>query len=137
MGSGRGFYARALNSLADPDDDAPIAPGVHLLNAHVGKGQQFDWVFIPGFENGHIPSFLAGNRKSELLEEQRILLVMLSRARHGVVVSRSKTLLSKRGSIYEPDKSPWKKLVAERLSANAEGLQQHLREIPTDEGSTA
>lgn len=41
------------------EGDTAIGPGVHLLNAHTGKGQQFDWVFIPGFENGNIPSFLA------------------------------------------------------------------------------
>ena len=42
--------------LNDPNPDQAIAPGVHLLNAHTGKGQQFDWVFVPGFESFNVPS---------------------------------------------------------------------------------
>lgn len=125
--AGAGSLRAALDRLVDPDTDAPIAPGVHLLNAHVGKGQQFDWVFVPGFEKGHLPSFLAGNRAAELLEEKRILLVMLSRARHGVVVSRAQTLVSKAGNTYNTDRSPWTTLVAGFVVAvNSDGLQGHL-----------
>ena len=51
-----GTLREALELLTEPETDRPIAPGVHLLNAHVGKGQQFDWVFVPGFEKATFPA---------------------------------------------------------------------------------
>ncbi|KQU67957.1 UvrD-helicase domain-containing protein [Phycicoccus sp. Root101] len=68
------------------------APGIHLLSGHVGKGQQFDWVFIVGAEDDNMPFFRAHNSDVELEEEARILGVMLSRARHGVVVTYSEVV---------------------------------------------
>lgn len=62
------------------------APGVHLLTGHVGKGQQFDWVWIVGAEQGTMPFFKAES-KEEKAEEARVMSVMMSRARHGVVVT--------------------------------------------------
>lgn len=62
------------------------SPGVHLLTGHVGKGQQFDWVFIIGLEEGTLPFFKAVS-DDELIEEARVLSVMISRARHGVLLS--------------------------------------------------
>lgn len=62
------------------------APGVHVLSGHVGKGQQFDWAFVLGGEEGNIPFFKADSA-AEITEEARILGVMISRARHGVVVT--------------------------------------------------
>lgn len=78
----------AVKSIRVSDPKETIGPGVHLLNAHTGKGQQFDWVFVIGLEEGHLP----GKRNAQgdaLAEEQRVLLVMLSRARHGLVVTRT------------------------------------------------
>lgn len=60
-------------------------PGVHLLTGHVGKGQQFDWVIVIGAEEGCIPDFRA-KTTGAIAEEARVLSVMISRARHGVVV---------------------------------------------------
>lgn len=62
------------------------APGAHLLTGHVGKGQQFDWVWIVGVEQGVLPFFKA-ETTDEVAEEARVLSVMVSRARHGVVAS--------------------------------------------------
>lgn len=61
-------------------------PGIHLLTAHVGKGQQFDWVFVIGMEEGTLPFFKAESDE-EIDEEARVLSVMISRARHGVLLS--------------------------------------------------
>lgn len=63
-------------------------PGVHLLTGHVGKGQQFDWVFVLGMEDGVIPNFNAVTA-DEIAEEARVLAVMISRARHGVILSNA------------------------------------------------
>lgn len=76
----------AVQAIKVADPKQVVGPGVHLLNAHTGKGQQFDWVFLIGIEEGHVP----GRRNSHgdaLAEEQRVLLVMLSRARHGLVIT--------------------------------------------------
>lgn len=101
-----GSLSAALAQLNVRHDHAVIGPGVHLLNAHIGKGQQFDWVFIPGLEEFHVPSGQA-ETADEIAEEQRVLLVMLSRARHGVVVTRAKQLTSKQGRLYHRQPSRW------------------------------
>ncbi|MFB8190380.1 UvrD-helicase domain-containing protein [Microbacterium sp. NPDC055988] len=72
------------------------ASGVHLLTGHVGKGQQFDWVVVVGLEEGVIPDFRATSA-DEKTEEARVLSVMLSRARHGVVVSRAASVPTNAG----------------------------------------
>ncbi|MFE7421024.1 UvrD-helicase domain-containing protein [Rhodococcus sp. NPDC057529] len=64
------------------------SPGVHLLTAHAGKGQQFDWVVALGLEDGHIPYFEA-KAPEHIVEEARILSVILSRARHGIFLTVS------------------------------------------------
>lgn len=60
-------------------------PGVHLLSGHVGKGQQFDWVFVVGLEEGISPDYRSTSA-ADVAEEARVLSVMVSRARHGVIV---------------------------------------------------
>ena len=66
--------------------------GVHLLTGHAGKGQQFDWMVVVGLEEGCLPDYRAikdGANPAMLGEEARTLAVMLSRARHGVLVTSS------------------------------------------------
>ncbi|MHA6969431.1 UvrD-helicase domain-containing protein (plasmid) [Glutamicibacter bergerei] len=109
--------------------DTAIRPGVHLLNAHTGKGQQFDWVFIPGFEQGHVPSFLA-KKQSEIAEEHRVLLVMLSRARHGVILSRADSLISKKGQPYSTRVSTWANELRIGLITDQVGLLEHVARMP-------
>lgn len=99
-----------LGLLADGSSPADIAkrirvgdnstlltkPGVHLLSGHVGKGQQFDWVVVVGVEEDVVPFFEA--RTSEAIQEEaRVLSVMMSRARHGVVLSVSASVATLAG----------------------------------------
>lgn len=66
--------------------------GVHLLTGHAGKGQQFDWMVVVGLEEDYLPSYQArqaGDNSAMMDEEARTLAVMLSRARHGVLVTSS------------------------------------------------
>lgn len=72
------------------------APGVHLLTGHLGKGQQFDWVIVLGAEDGCIPDFRATSQ-TELAEEARVLSVMISRARHGVMLLRACSVEDRNG----------------------------------------
>lgn len=77
----------AIRSIRASDPKQAVGPGVHLLNAHGGKGQQFDWVAVTGLEDAHLPG-KRNNQGEKLAEEHRVLLVMLSRARHGLLVTR-------------------------------------------------
>lgn len=79
----------AVKSIRTADPKQAVGPGVHLLNAHTGKGQQFDWTLVVGLEEGHLPGKRSSHGDS-LSEEQRVLLVMLSRARHGLIVTRTR-----------------------------------------------
>lgn len=131
-----GSIGAALSQLRLLDEGTEtITPGVHLLNAHTGKGQQFDWVFVPGFEDGNVPSFLAKGA-SELKEEHRVLLVMLSRARHGIVLTRAKSLISKRGKPYETKPSRWASEVRTGLIADSNQLVEHVKALPQHAGSS-
>jgi DNA helicase-2/ATP-dependent DNA helicase PcrA len=118
----RGFLLDALNWVADLLDEglSPKAiadrvrvgdgdtlltkPGLHLLNGHLGKGQQFDWVIIIGLEEGCLPDFRAES-VSEVAEEARILSVMMSRARHGLVLSSAQTVADRTGKLRSKSQS--------------------------------
>jgi DNA helicase-2/ATP-dependent DNA helicase PcrA len=78
--------------------------GAHLLTGHAGKGQQFDWVFVLGMEDGSIPNFNATSEE-ELAEEARVLAVMISRARHGVILSSAISVPTLKGQLRSQDPS--------------------------------
>ncbi len=67
-----------------PDASEPAAPGLHLLNAHVGKGQQFDRVVVLGMEDDHIPGYRTKTAEDEKAE-LAVLLVMVSRAKNTLI----------------------------------------------------
>lgn len=74
--------------------------GVHCLTGHAGKGQQFDWVFVLGLEDGTIPDFRAKSPESKC-EEARVLSVMISRARIGVFGTYTKGKVDRWGKYRE------------------------------------
>ena len=90
---------------ASAEPGAPVAPGLHVLTAHKGKGQEFDWVFVVGLEEGVIPDFRSAG-DAERDEELRVLHVMVSRARYGLVFSRVRTTTTRYGP-RDKDPSPW------------------------------
>lgn len=113
----------AVRSIRVSDPKQTIGPGVHLLNAHTGKGQQFDWVFAIGLEEGHLP-LKRNNHGDALSEEQRVLLVMLSRARHGLIVTRTERADGPYGSYAATESRWWKGINAEFSSL--EQVEAHL-----------
>lgn len=48
-----------LSRIRDVRGSSASEPGVHVLNAHTGKGQQFEWGFVIGLKEGHVPSTYA------------------------------------------------------------------------------
>jgi DNA helicase-2/ATP-dependent DNA helicase PcrA len=99
------------------------ASGVHLLTGHVGKGQQFDWVVVLGAEEGCIPDFRAAS-SDEVAEEARVLAVMISRARHGVVILHSRQVEAASGAVFEKQPSTFLRDLAgaRACSTLAEGV---------------
>lgn len=86
--------------------------GIHLLSGHVGKGQQFDWVIVVGVEEGFIPLSMA-TTPDEITEEARVLSVMISRARHGVILSRASSVPTNSGKPWSRAPSRFLKQIAE------------------------
>lgn len=89
-----GVAPAAIRGRIKVGDDSTLLnlPGVHLLTGHAGKGQQFDWIVVVGLEEDTLPDFRQKGTAEALAEEARILAVMISRARHGVVVTVSNTV---------------------------------------------
>ncbi|MFL1378510.1 UvrD-helicase domain-containing protein [Nocardiopsis protaetiae] len=124
VGSGEATARAAVRSIRVSDPKQTIGPGVHLLNAHTGKGQQFDWVFVVGLEEGHLPS-RRNSQGEKLEEEQRVLLVMLSRARHGLIATRIQTAEGMYGP-YAASASRWWNTL-EASCNSVEQVEAHLR----------
>lgn len=122
--SNRTTAKAAVRSVRVADPNQTIGTGVHLLNAHTGKGQQFDWVFVIGIEEDHVP-LKRSNRGEALAEEERVLLVMLSRARHGVVVTRTRSTIAPWGPTSVTESRWWRGIRTE-FSSPAE-IEAHLR----------
>ncbi len=115
-----GDFEEAFEYLSSIPAEEDLSPGVHLLTAHAGKGLQFDWVFVPGVEDGHIPSFLA-ETPEQREEEKRILLVIISRAKYGIFISRAERRISlKNGKPYTLKNSPFASLLSKHLSRQSD-----------------
>lgn len=124
--SGATTARAAVRSIRQTDPKQVVGPGVHLLNAHTGKGQQFDWTLVVGLEEGHLP----GRRNScgdALDEEQRVLLVMLSRARHGLIVTRARMSDGQYG-MRSVDESRWWSAIKARYSSEEE-IQSYIERL--------
>lgn len=91
-----------------PPRDAPVGPGIHLLTAHSGKGQQFDWVVALGLEEGVLPDFreVEKGTKAALDEELRVLHVMISRARTNLTLTRVRKRYNS-GRWWDEPQSRW------------------------------
>lgn len=98
--------ASLVNRIRDHQVVSAIAPGVHVLNAHVGKGQQFDWVIVMALDEGHVPSSYSRTDEA-LLEDQRVLLVMISRARRGLFLTHAASNSNQYGRVFHNDPSRW------------------------------
>ncbi len=73
-----------IDNTPERTDDA-----IRIMTLHSAKGLEFDYVFLPGWEEGIFPHSRAlaeqGNRGLE--EERRLAYVGITRARHGVYIS--------------------------------------------------
>ncbi|HEY8885965.1 MAG TPA: ATP-dependent helicase [Candidatus Microsaccharimonas sp.] len=100
--------------------------GVHLLTGHVGKGQQFDWVVVVGLEEDILPDFRAKTSEA-LSEEARVLSVMVSRARHGVILAHAADVPNNAGKTWIRTPSRFLSSVAGASPLNAHGIVEWFR----------
>lgn len=72
-------------------DNSPEKTGdaIRIMTLHGAKGLEFDYIFLPGWEEGIFPHSraLAENGDRGLEEERRLAYVGITRARHGVYIS--------------------------------------------------
>ena len=96
---------------SSPED--PVGPGIHLLNGHVGKGQQFDRVIIIGLEEAFLPHYRAmkSGSNEDLTAELAVLHVMASRAREQLVVATCDVVPNWQGQDRRRDPSRWFQLI--------------------------
>jgi DNA helicase-2/ATP-dependent DNA helicase PcrA len=73
--------ARAATEAEGSED------GVNLLTLHRAKGLEWDAVFLPGLEEGTLPTRQAVDDDDALAEERRLLYVGLTRARRHLALS--------------------------------------------------
>lgn len=107
------------------------APGIHLLSGHIGKGQQFDWVVVVGAEDGVIPDWRSTSQ-DEKLEDARVLSVMLSRARHGAVVTYATHISDKYGRVRIKKGTPYTAQLKTASLADAAGVDRFLQSLDWD-----
>ena len=72
-----------------------------------------------------MPSGLS-RTEAELAEEDRVLLVMLSRARHAVILSRARSLISNAGNPYNTSESTYWQPVAGMCPMPHDALEAHI-----------
>ena len=61
---------------------------INLMTIHASKGLEFDYVYLPGWEEGTLPS---GLNSEDIEEERRLAYVALTRARKLAFISYSST----------------------------------------------
>jgi len=76
-------------ALASNLDQAPDAPAVILLTAHMAKGLEFDVVFVTGMEEDLMPHFNSREDGHAMEEERRLTYVAMTRARHHLHLSHA------------------------------------------------
>ena len=128
-GTGATTFAAAMRTVRMPDDTRPVQPGIHVLNAHRGKGQQFNWVVVLGLEEKHLPD-KRSTAGETLREEEQVLLVMLSRAKHGVLLTRRKQSTASWG-VARHSESRWWSLFSSIEQRSVQGALTHLASLPS------
>lgn len=73
-------------SLMTSEDQTESESGVSLMTIHSAKGLEFDYVFLPGWEDGVFP-MKRKDEETNLEEERRLAYVSITRARRKVIIS--------------------------------------------------
>jgi len=101
------FSYLARISLTMRDDANEEEKRLSLLTIHAAKGLEFDYVFIPGCENGILPHARSlEDGGGDIEEERRLFYVAVTRAKKQLFVSRAMQR-KKNGSFQQTVPSPF------------------------------
>lgn len=75
-----GFLER-ISLVSDADNYEQESDTVSLMTLHTAKGLEFDYVFLPGMEEGLFPSSMSVDEPGGLEEERRLCYVGITRAK--------------------------------------------------------
>ena len=86
-------FIQELSLRVDKSEDS-YSDSIQLMTIHAAKGKEFEVVFIPGLEEGIIPSRFAieSRQKNRIEEERRLLYVAMTRAKKELFLTN--TLIS-------------------------------------------
>lgn len=82
-------FLHALTMGQSADTYSPQLESVAIMTLHAAKGLEFNYVFIPGCEDGVLPCSLYPGSPCDQAEERRLLYVGMTRARRGLWLSYS------------------------------------------------
>ena len=82
-------YLENISLVTDLDRADDRSGYVTLMTLHSAKGLEYDYVFIPGMEEGIFPSFRSIEEDNRLEEERRLMYVGITRARKKLFLSRA------------------------------------------------
>lgn len=102
-------------------EENPVGAGLHLLNGHVGKGQQFDHVIVVGLEESFLPHYAAMRAEQDgaaeaICEELAVLHVMASRAKETLRLTHAGQVPDSRGRLRDRTPSRFLSIVGGRGS---------------------
>lgn len=85
------IHSICLREMLDKADDEMVeeADQVQLMTLHSSKGLEFNFVFIPGFEEGIIPHVNSIDNNT-IEEERRLLYVGITRAKRNLILTYCK-----------------------------------------------
>ena len=86
-------------------DGAPERGAVSILTFHQAKGLEFTSVFLTGLVDGVFPDFRSAKRARALEEERRLFYVGLTRTRHDVSLSFSRSRRATTGRMIPCERS--------------------------------
>lgn len=75
---------------AQYDSNSDTSNPVLLMSLHAAKGLEFDFVVLPGLEEGLLPSSRSLLSDDSVEEERRLLYVGITRARHYLLITNSR-----------------------------------------------
>ncbi|HUM55597.1 MAG TPA: UvrD-helicase domain-containing protein [Bacillota bacterium] len=74
-------FLEKIALLSDVDNHDPSENAVVLMTLHSAKGLEFDFVFMPGMEDGLFPGWRKFDETDEMEEERRLCYVGMTRAK--------------------------------------------------------
>lgn len=95
-----GFLERT-SLVSDADDYERESDTVSLMTLHTAKGLEFNYVFMPGMEEGLFPSGMSVDEPGGLEEERRLCYVGITRAKKRLIMldTRMRTIY---GTVTRP-----------------------------------